>query len=202
MGWTAASEHVALLHKKGPTHAKVLRQRTYAFIVNWHDLPLETRGVNSKVSLLESNSLLKSELMAKLLGMGKHVRALDIVEYLADPVIKEKFGIRIKVSLASAHVWMLELGFRWQKAPSGQFIDGNEREDVVAYRQDEFLPRLQELDHEVSQFDSSDGRSLPFFGPCIIGPQQRPMVYLFHDESTFYAHDRRDVAWQKPGVTP
>ncbi|KAH9893895.1 uncharacterized protein BXZ73DRAFT_95263 [Epithele typhae] len=202
VGWITVSWHVALLYGKGSARAKVLRQWTYAFIRDRHDLPFETQGVCSKVSLLELNTLLKSAVMEKLLGVGMNVWALDLVEYLSDPAVKDEFGIKIKVSLASAHVWMSELRFQWKKAPSDQFVDGHKREDVVEYRQNVFLQQLKEVDHMIPQFNSTDSCYLPFFGPCIVGPQLQPLVVLFHDKSTFYAHNRREVRWQECGKTP
>ncbi|KDQ12520.1 hypothetical protein BOTBODRAFT_189230 [Botryobasidium botryosum FD-172 SS1] len=37
------------------------------------------------------------------------------------------------------------LGYRWKKTPTGQFVDGHERDDVVAYHQLVFLPVWEEL---------------------------------------------------------
>jgi hypothetical protein len=35
---------------------------------------------------------------------------------------------------------MKKLEYRWTKDPKGQFVNGHERDDVVAYRQETFLP--------------------------------------------------------------
>ena len=40
------------------------------------------------------------------------------------------------------------MGYRWTKKPSGQYIDGHERADVVYYRQQVFLPAWAELDQQ------------------------------------------------------
>jgi hypothetical protein len=35
---------------------------------------------------------------------------------------------------------MFRLGYRWREEKKGQYADGHEREDVVTYRQNIFLP--------------------------------------------------------------
>ncbi|KAI5984151.1 hypothetical protein EDD15DRAFT_2310938 [Pisolithus albus] len=72
---------------------------------------------------------------------------------------------------------MERTGYSWTTARNGQYVDGHEREDVVEYRQNKFLPAWYALD-----------------------------VVWFHDESTFYAHDRRKKRWvhrdEKPTPQP
>ncbi|KDQ22209.1 hypothetical protein PLEOSDRAFT_36105 [Pleurotus ostreatus PC15] len=44
------------------------------------------------------------------------------------------------ISEVTAQHWMKKMGYRWTLHPSGQFVDGHERVDVVHYRQNIFLP--------------------------------------------------------------
>lgn len=39
-----------------------------------------------------------------------------------------------------ARRWMNKMGYHWKKEPKAQYKDGHECEDVVAYRQNVFLP--------------------------------------------------------------
>src|SRR6266487_2773033 len=75
-----------------------------------------------------------------LQGIGKFVRAQDIVEYVDRPAVKERLKLKKTISLATAQRWMKTVGYRWTKTPTGQFVDGHERDNVVAYRQTVFLP--------------------------------------------------------------
>lgn len=173
--------------------AKRLRMWACAFIVDRHALPLEERGLESKKSLFEENDDLRRAIIEHLQKIGKYVRSLDIVELLADPEVQGRFGLKKTIGLSTAQRWMHELGYRWMKTPSGQFVDGHEREDVVRYRQQTFLPKMATLDVDAPQFDSKDGSPVPV--PRVFGPLNRPVLYLFHDESIFYAHDRRELRW-------
>lgn len=83
------------------------------------------------------------------------------------------------------------MGYRWMQEPSGQYVDGHERADVVDYRQTKYLPAL--LKHEgrlrifVDGVEYEDPEEVPFEG--------RHVVRWYHDESTFFANDRRRVRW-------
>lgn len=84
---------------------------------------------------------------------------------------------------------MKRLGYRWTLTPKGQYSDGHEREDVVAYRQETFLPQWKEIEPHLRNW-RPDGEEDK--GPL---PQNRRTMVWFHDESVFYAHDRRKKRW-------
>ena len=84
------------------------------------------------------------------------------------------------------------------KTPHGQYVDGHEHTDVKEYWQNSFLPLLADLDRNVPHYDPKlDLASVPPLPP-VCGPQNQPLLYLYHDESTFYAHDRREKHWVSP----
>ena len=84
---------------------------------------------------------------------------------------------------------MKRLGYRWTLTPKGQYSDGHEREDVVAYRQETFLPQWKEIEPHLRNW-CPDGEEDK--GPL---PQNCRTVVWFHNESVFYAHDRRKKCW-------
>lgn len=197
-GWIHSSSRTACAFESGPGLAKRLRIWTWAFIKDRHNLPLESRGVGSKHSLLDHDDL-REEVIRHLQKLGKYVRALDIVELLADPNIRKRHGLKKSISLSTAQMWMHELGYRWMRTPCGQYVDGHEREDVVNYRQSVFLPKIADLGLDTPRYDSQD--VLPpteSTSPPVHGPRNRPMHFLFHDESQFYAHNRRETHWVGP----
>ncbi len=72
------------------------------------------------------------------------------------------------------------------------FFDGYEREDVVEYRET-FLSEMKSLLPYFVEF-SDDGSILPKVYPndCEVGgSDQRPILMITHDESTFSANDGR-----------
>jgi hypothetical protein len=53
---------------------------------------------------------------------------------------------------------MKKLGYRWTTTPTGQYIDGHERKDVVDYRQKVFLPLWMSIEERTRRWtaDSMD----------------------------------------------
>jgi hypothetical protein len=140
-------------------------------------------------SILEDKDF-RQELELHLLGIGKYVSAMDIVHYVDKPEVKEWLKLSKSISLATAQRWMKVMGYRWTKTPTGQFVDGHERADVVEYRQLVFLPVWAELLSRTQIFatDGNETLILPL-------PQNRRTVVWNHDESTYFANDRQKIRW-------
>jgi hypothetical protein len=90
---------------------------------------------------------------------------------------------------------MRTLGYRFVRNHRGQYVDGHERDDVVHYRQHVFLPKWYSLKNRMWLYGNI---SLEDF----IRKSRRPVVVWFHDESIFYAHDRRKARWVLQDESP
>ncbi|KAF9440607.1 hypothetical protein P691DRAFT_687180, partial [Macrolepiota fuliginosa MF-IS2] len=78
----------------------------------------------------------------------------------------------------------------------GQYVDGHERDDVVSYCQNTYIPRMiQHMTKMWRYIDGSTGWAVPPDVNC-------PTIIWFHDESTFYAHDHWQNYWMPPGSSP
>jgi hypothetical protein len=77
----------------------------------------------------------------------------------------------------------------------GQYVDGHEREDVVFYWNQVFLPQWKNIEYLMFNWD---GDNMPEFGPR---PEGRRIITWFHDESMFYANDRRRKVWRHKDAT-
>jgi hypothetical protein len=80
------------------------------------------------------------------------------------------------------------MGYRWTLNPKGQYVDGHERADIVAYRDGVFLPAIAEFEKCTRKYGCGDGET-------VVDADVRRTVIWWHDESTFYAHDRRRIRW-------
>ncbi len=191
--WMAASEQTALSWRRGKIAAgRSLREWTRAFIANRHDLPWNPYGGWTTSLLMKGDLAFK--LSEHLLRIGKYVRALDIVEFLSEPEIQERYGLTKTVSLSTAQSWMHTMGYRWKREPNGQFVDGHERDDVVEYRQKKYIPAI--LKHRDKYKVFIDGNEdIPEPDELPSPSATRRVVVWYHDESTFYANDRRCVRW-------
>lgn len=189
--WIAASLRAATTAQKGVYFSRRLREWTRAFIANRKALPLTNhRGTKS---ILEREDVAQ-EIALHLQSLGKWIRALDIVQYTSRPEVKARLKLKKTISLATAKIWMGRMGYRWKKDPAVQYIDGHERDDVVYYRQTVFLPLWSTLEVRLRSW-TADNIEVDR------GEGGRRIVVWFHDESTFYANDRRKVRWVKDGET-
>jgi hypothetical protein len=185
--WIVAADTVAHSYERGSHLSCELRKWARSFIGDRDDLPINLQGTWN-VSLLDKGELAK-EIHAHLQGIGKYVRALDIVHFLDTPDIKARYDLKKTISLATAQRWMHMMDYRWTKGPKGQYVDGHEREDVVMYRQNKFLPTMAELEWNLRTW--KDGIEE------IVGvrPEGGHTVVWVQDESVFHGNDRCDLYW-------
>ncbi|KAJ6612484.1 hypothetical protein B0H10DRAFT_2223097 [Mycena sp. CBHHK59/15] len=146
-----------------------------------------------------------------LQSLGKWVSAKDIVRYVATPEFQAHLSVKRIITVRTAQRWMKKMGYRWRKEPKGMYSDGHEREDVVNYRQNVFLPRWREFEARTRWYGGNqtdeqvdfDARMRVFLS---LVPDGRVVVIWRHDESTFYCHDRRDLRWvhdsEKAAIKP
>ena len=115
-------------------------------------------------------------------GLARYVSK----ELLPDMGLKIKGGI----SRRTAVRWLRSEGFRYVKHAKGVYIDGHEREDVVEYRQNSYIPTLRRLQPRVIEFQEDPEKIIlkDYKG-------ERPIVIVFHDEATFQANDDKDRSW-------
>ena len=152
--WISASLQTAKNVGEGPWCARMLRKWTRAFIIDRNDLPRNLYG-QWNVSMLEDEGLAE-EIHLHLQSIGKYVKAMDIVHYLDTPEMKERLDRKKTISLATAQRWMLKMGYRWSRDPKGQYVDGHEREDVVKYRQEVFIPAWKKVEGKMRTWTNED----------------------------------------------
>ena len=110
------------------------------------------------------------------------------MDFLHRADIKEKYGIEKNISHKTACRYLHALGYRYQYTPKGQYVDGHEREDVVSYRKNVFLVKWKRFMGRMATWDKDLKENLP-------SGEGKRVIAWFHDESVFYAHDRRKKGW-------
>ena len=79
----------------------------------------------------------------------------------------------------------------------GCYFDGHEREDVVYYRNEVFLPQWRQHQRRFVVF-GVDGSWKP---PSGLLEGEKPLVFITHDESTFNSNDGKQ-GWMIQGRQP
>lgn len=70
-------------------------------------------------------------------------------------------------------------------------MDGHEQPDVIAYWNNEFLPKMLAFESRMTQYI---GPSLTPVPPKLLHGQKR-IIALFHNESSFHANEYKTTAW-------
>ena len=60
------------------------------------------------------------------------------------------------ISEWTAHWWLIKLGWRCTVVHKGVYIDGHERDDVVDYWNNIFLPALKDFEKQMSKFEGPE----------------------------------------------
>ena len=182
-------------------------------------IPMGRQGCHTKLSSLfndeevqlfvrEFISSKKEEITSSLLAqavtefvgsreMGAHVQAsLELVEAEREDEGQQKRPSSLKAR--AARMWLNKMGYSWRSAKKGVYIDGHEREDVVQYRQEVFLPTIQAVRSRLATWDD-DGNVVK---EGVLPEEGRWVVIVTHDESTFNANDGRRQLWLQDKENP
>lgn len=126
-----------------------------------------------------------------------NMRSLDFCQWVNDellPSVHLAPGFPRQISQSTAQRWLRELGFEYQDLGAGTYVDGHEREDVIAYRK-EYLAEVTELEAAYPPPPEPDDE------PCPPPPPgQKRLVIIDHDESNFNANDDQKKGWVEPGT--
>ncbi|KAF9455866.1 hypothetical protein BDZ94DRAFT_1355149, partial [Collybia nuda] len=192
--WTKASIRTARslgYAKKGSQYpgkkkSEGLRRWLRAFIDDREEVPTCNWSTSGR-SLIDDEDFAQ-EIHAHLQTLGPYVSAEAIVRYLDTPEMLARLQRKKTISLPTAQRWMKKMDYRWTLNPKGQYVDRHKRADVVDYQKRIFLPAIEELEQRTHKYGKDNSESGQPSGT-------RRVVLWYHDESTFYAHDRRRTRW-------
>lgn len=150
--WTDAADLAAEVSGRGPYHSRHIRQWTWDYLSDHRCLPVNLYG-NSKQSLISDEDI-STEIREYIQALDKkYFTAEDVRDYINQPEFLRRMGRAKGFSLSTAIRWLKELDFTYGNGRKGMYIDGHEREDVVAYRRDEFLPVMAKYEEDM-QWDT------------------------------------------------
>jgi hypothetical protein len=185
--WGASSCQSAIALGRGQHCAQQLRLLTRQFIQDRNILPINPYGGWNESMLVDED--LANDLNLYLQEIGKEISGKKVQEFLNREDIRSKHGIDKLICERTAQRYLNELGYRFTQPKKGQYVDGHEREDVIHYREQVFLPQWQKIQDRMESWTKEN-----ILEPRDPIPGRRVIVW-FHDESIFYTHDRRKKAW-------
>ena len=97
------------------------------------------------------------------------------------------------LSLRTAWQWLCKLGWQCTELKKGVYMDGHERQDVVEYHNNVFLPLMAQLEKRMTRWDSR-GSKLMHIDPDL-GPGKKRVIVVFQDESCFHVNEFKRTTW-------
>ncbi|KAJ6483382.1 hypothetical protein C8R45DRAFT_788071, partial [Mycena sanguinolenta] len=185
--WGASALQAAVALGRGRYCIRSLCRLARQFIHDRSLLPINPFGDWNESLLVDEG--LCTDIKLFLQEIGNHITAEKVVEFLSRPEIMEKHGITRKISVRTARRYLHALGYRYTELKKGQYTDGHEREDVVHERDNVYIPKIKNLQKRMQHY-TRDGS--PVIGPP---PPGKRVIIWYHDESIFYAHDRKRKSW-------
>ncbi|KAG2363590.1 hypothetical protein BDR07DRAFT_1460242 [Suillus spraguei] len=153
-GWREASLVVSKSRGQGINHAHNICTWIHQFLHNGK-LPFHQYGQYHSSILEDEDFAQEIQLyLSEVQQKEGHIRAQDIVDYVATPNVQERLGAKAKViSKRTAQRWLCKLDWRYGRKRNGMYIDGHERPDVVEYR-NQFIQRWQEYEKRMFIYDN------------------------------------------------
>lgn len=100
-----------------------------------------------------------------------------------------------KLNSTEACKWLCACGFRYRGKKKHIYFDGHEREDVIAYRQDEYCPQMLLLRDMVMIRYEGEDMDVEVWGELLKNPGQIKHVLVVHDEVLFHSKDNATMVW-------
>ena len=156
------------------------------------------QGKHAKVVSLLSDESIKESVISHFIKVKVEKRTLpDLLKHLNTVIVPEIIGITGQVSHVTLWRYMKEWGYDYKRHSKQIYVDGHEREDVVAYRQS-WAKRMMGYK---TQMESYSGDDEEIVTPPSLHSGQKQIVMVTHDESTFYANDGKQQIWIAEGET-
>lgn len=96
----------------------------------------------------------------------------------------------VTICRETARSWLHNLGFSQKNHHKEVYFDGHERDDVILHRR-QFVTKLLETQHRC-MFPNNE---------IVLNKDERPLIIVHHDESTFYANADQTNYWSDGTVT-
>lgn len=157
------------------------------------ELPKFTQGQHVKSKSVIMDEDVQNACREFMLSVPPNQRSAESLrEWIGNGGLDDIVGVGMTVSSKTCNVWLAVLGFSLKTSKGrGVYVDGHERDDVVAYRQT-FVKTISQLRSRMVDFDSTDECKL--IEPTL-NVDERKLILVAHDESLFYANDGRRVVW-------
>lgn len=153
-----------------------------------------------KLSAFTKNKLLPDEAKKYLHHVVDKEMPAGLKKYLEVELFPRiQMKVSKGISLRTARRWLHKEGFRYTAHKKALYYDGHEREDVIAYRQNDFLPKMKEYESRLVKYVVGDVTKDAAMQLAYV---ERKLVLVAHDEMTAQANDGKTMSWVWQGEQP
>jgi hypothetical protein len=167
-------------------------------------IPLSKQGKHAKTLCMLEDPSTRDAMMEYIHGAGRNACSLGLAKAVTAywkaselPELQERH-----LAERTANEWFKRCGYKWSDIRKGVYKDGHEREDVVKYRKEVFLPRMAELEPTLVKWELQEATTtepehlvLREPDPSSLPPGIRPRLLCTHDECSFNSTDGQHRGW-------
>lgn len=172
-------------------------------IRHWSDVYLATselvkyqQGLNTKTKSVITDENVQQKFKTELRALTDESRCPKTFKLmLEERILKTVPNAPKKISLETARRWMIYLGFKCSKQGKGYYTDGHNRPDVTEYRI-KFLDEMEVYEGRMMKFSGTEMTDEE--APTLAEDEKR-VVFITHDESTFYCNEGKALIWMENG---
>jgi len=192
--WMQASNEIARQwHEgKGVYFARQVRALARHYRI-FAQLPIERRGGKANAHSWLNDEGVQSRTRAWLTAQKVGSVTPKKLQSALTSIIFPDLGIHPKqpLSMRTARRWLLKLGWRHTTVRKGVYMDGHERDDVVKYRREVFLPLMAQYEARMTHYEGPELKKVEL----VLKPGEKRIIAQFHDECCFHTNDQSNSAW-------
>jgi hypothetical protein len=159
----------------------------------FEQLPIEHRGGRKNAKSLLKDETIKAAARTWLTEQPVGSITPQNFAHGLNTQVLPSLGVSLTKPLCerTARRWLIQLGWSRTVLRKGVYMDGHEREDVVKYRNDVFLPKMQEFERRMARYEGPELRRI---APSLLSGEKE-LIAEFHDESCCQANEFKSSAW-------
>ena len=155
------------------------------------------QGLHYKTSSIITDEHVKTLFMIELRQMKDENRIPETFQKLCNESLFQKIpNAPSSISVSTSERWMKYLGYNPKLQQKGYYTDGHNRDDIVDYRDNVFLPRMLQYEKRMQEYSGKDMEVV--IPPELLNGEKR-VVLITHDESTFYCNEGKPLMWMENG---
>ena len=183
---------------EGKHYARKVRALARHYQV-FEQLPTEKRGGEKMARSLLLDERIKTAVRSWLTSQQVGQVTPRQFQHALNKEILPALSVSLKRPLCerTAWRWLLKLGWRLKTLKKGVYMDGHERDDVVKYRNEVFLPAMAKFEERMTKFEGPELRRVA----PMLREGEKEIIPQFHDESCLTVNDYKVKAWLGPGQT-